>query len=621
MPPRKKTSEKKPRKRAVRRKPLDHLHVIRFLLIICGTVTFLIGTGLAWFFSLDIPDIRSIDDYQPQVAVTLLDRQGRMIDAAGEQFRIKLRYEEMNPLLPMAFVAAEDSRYWDHAGLDTWSIIRAFINNLRAGRRSQGGSTITQQVTRALMLSPEKTYARKIREAVLAYRLDKLLTKEEILSIYLNEIYLGEGAYGVEAAARTYFGKPAARLDLAEIALLAGLPQSPSRYSPFGHLDRAKARQRYVLNRMAEEDYITPEQARQAFHRELRLQQPGRRKEVYGYFSDFVLTELENRFGRDEVHRKGMVVTTTLDSDLQAKATEALRRGTERIGKEWKSSPPQGALVVLDPRTGDILAMAGGTGYRESPFNRAVTAKRQPGSVFKPLLYAAALESGIPLTLTLDDAPFTIRNPDGTTWSPRNWDNRFLGPTTLAEGLVQSRNVIAVRLLQKTGVKPVAALAREAGIRSPLQPDLTLALGSSPVSLLEMTGSYTIFANSGVFSPPRAILRVRGGRGGPLPWPVPRKKQVITPATADRISDLLTEVIRRGTGKAARGIPGSGGKTGTTDDFRDAWFIGYARNLLAGVWVGHDRNETLGRGAAGGRVAAPIWLEFMRAAGETATGG
>jgi penicillin-binding protein 1A len=272
-----KTSPGKPAKqtRTVRPRPRNQNDIITFLLIVCGIVTLLIGSGLGWFLSLDVPDIRSFDDYRPLVTTTLLDSRGNMIDAIYEQNRIVLRYEEMNPLIPQAFVAAEDGRYWDHGGLDAWSIFRALIRNMQSGRRSQGGSTITQQVTRSLMLTREKSYARKIKEAVLAYRLDKMLSKEEILAVYLNEIYLGEGAYGVEAAARTYFNKPSVQLQLAEIALLAGLPQSPTRYSPLAHFDEARGRQRYVLNRMADEGYISPEEAREAFLQKLRFHDPG----------------------------------------------------------------------------------------------------------------------------------------------------------------------------------------------------------------------------------------------------------------------------------------------------------------------------------------------------------
>ncbi|MHB8808871.1 MAG: penicillin-binding protein 1A, partial [Desulfobulbaceae bacterium] len=537
-----------------------------------------------------------------------------IIDAIYEENRIVLRFAELNPLIPKAFVAAEDGRYWEHGGLDVWSIARALIANMRSGRRSQGGSTITQQVTRALMLSREKSYSRKVKEALLSYRLDKMLSKEEILTIYLNEIYLGEGAHGVEAAARTYFGKHSRQLTLAEIAILAGLPQSPSRYSPLTHFAEAQARQRYVLNRMADEGYITPEAARQAFQEPLHFRDHKEQQNLYGYFSQYVRQLLEKQYGREKLLREGLVVTTTLDPRLQAEALRAVREGTAAIGKRLPGNDsPQGALVALEAKTGRVRALVGGTDFGDSPFNRAVQPNRQPGSVFKPLVYATAFANGLSPEEVIDDAPFTIRNPDGSAWSPQNWDKTYNGPTSLREGLVHSRNIVTIRLLQKIGVRPVIRLAQRAGITSPLRPELTLALGASPVSLLEMTGAYTIFTNQGRLAVPVCITRVTDRGGRELPWPTAKGGQVLDASPAGLVSSLLADVIDRGTGKKAQGIPGSAGKTGTTDNSRDGWFIGYTPDLVAGVWVGFDRGRSLGSGETGGQTAAPIWLDFMRA--------
>lgn len=425
-------------------------------------MTLCIGTGLTWFLSLNIPDIRSANDYHPLVATMVLDKHGRTIDAIYEEYRIVINYREMPKLLPQAFVAAEDSRYWEHGGLDLWSIVRAAINNMCSGRRSQGGSTITQQVTRSLMLSREKSYFRKITEAILAYRLDRMLTKQEILSIYLNEIYLGSGAYGVEAAAMTYFNKPARKLNLAEIALLAGLPQSPSRYSPLTHFKRAKARQRYVLNRMAEDGIITPAAARRAYEQKLTMGHPVQDRAMNGYFAQYVRTRLEHRYGRKALLRDGLRVYTTLDLNLQRAATRALREGTEAVHARHKTkNSPQGALVALDTASGRILAMVGGTDYNTSQYNRAVRANRQPGSVFKPLVYATAFERNISPASIIEDTPFSIRNRDGSVWSPKNYSNKYYGPTSLQDGLIHSRNIVAIKLLQKTGLKPVIKLAKK----------------------------------------------------------------------------------------------------------------------------------------------------------------
>ncbi|HDL98182.1 MAG TPA: PBP1A family penicillin-binding protein [Desulfobacteraceae bacterium] len=612
------TARKKPTKRPARRPAKrsvtrNHTHIIIFLMIICGLVTLGIGTGLAWFLSLNLPDIRSVDDYRPLVTTTLLDRGGRTIGTICRENRILLSYRKMPPLLPKAFVAAEDSRYWEHGALDGWSIFRAFINNLRSGRRSQGGSTITQQVTRALMLSRKKSYLRKAKEAILSYRLDNMLSKKAILTIYLNEIYLGEGAYGVEAAARTYFGKKARQLNLAEIALLAGLPQSPSRYSPLKHFDQARARQRYVLNRMAEDGVITPGMARRAYHRPLHFYDHNARREKNGYFTEYVRQQLEQRYGRKRLLHQGLTVTTTLDSTMQAAAVKAVLRGAKNVQKHQHNRfAPQGALVALDSRTGNILAMVGGTDYSTSPYNRAVQARRQPGSVFKPLIYAAAFEKGISPNLTIEDVPLSIHNPDGSFWRPHNYSRRNYGPTSLRDALVFSRNIVTIKLLQKTGLRPVIRLAARAGIRSPLQPELPLALGASPVSLLEMTGAYTVFADNGLFHPPVCITCIRDRRGHIQPWPGKTAKRVIKPETARQITAILHEVISRGTGKNARGIPDSAGKTGTTDNNMDSWFIGYTPAVTTGVWLGYDRGRSLGRGETGGRTAAPVWLDFMR---------
>ena len=605
---------KAPVRRPARRKLLDHTPVIFFLLIVCGTVTLCIGTSLAWFLSLDIPDIRSVNDYRPLVATMVLDKRGRTIDAIYEQYRIVIDYREMPELLPQAFVAAEDSRYWEHGGLDLWSIGRAAINNMRSGRRSQGGSTITQQVTRSLLLSREKTYFRKLTEAILAYRLDRMLTKQEILSIYLNEIYLGSGAYGVEAAARTYFNKPARKLNLAEIAILAGLPQSPSRYSPLTHFKRAKARQRYVLNRMAEEEIINSAAARRAYGQTLTLGHPAQNRAMNGYFSQYVRSQLEPRYGRKALLRDGLRVFTTLDLTLQKAAAKAVREGTQAIRTRHKTKiSPQGALVALDTASGRILAMVGGTDFTVSQYNRAVLANRQPGSVFKPFVYATAFERGISPATIIDDKPFSIRNKNGSVWSPRNYSNKYYGPTTLTDGLIYSRNIVAIKLLQKTGVKPVLQLAKKAGITASLKPELTLALGASPVSVMEMTAAYTMFANQGLYRPPVCITRVQDKNGRITLWQQPKPRRVITPKTADEITSILGEVISSGTGRKARGIPGAAGKTGTSDSNMDGWFIGYTPEVTAGVWLGYDRDRSLGKGETGGRAAAPVWKAFMQA--------
>ena len=596
---------------------LDQTPIIIFMLITCGLVTIGIGVGLAWFHSLNLPDIRSIDDYHPPVATMVYDKHGRLIDSIHGQYRILIPYRKIPKLMTRAFVSAEDARYWDHNGLDFWSILRAAFNNFYSGSRSQGGSTITQQVTRSLLLSREKSYFRKMTEAILSYRLDRMLSKKEILSIYLNEIYLGSGAYGVEAAARTYFNKSATRLNLAEIAMLAGLPQSPSRYSPHNYFDRAKARQRYVLNRMAEDKAITPAAARRAYDQKLTLARPVVKNKMNGFFTQYVRTQVEQRYGKKALYRDGLRIYTTLDLDLQKAAITAVQNGTRAVRARQKTKDrPQAALVALDSGSGRILAMIGGTDFTVSQYNRAVHAQRQPGSVFKPLIYATGFEQGIAPSTRIDDKPFSIRNNDGSVWKPRNYGNKYYGSTSLQDGLIYSRNIVAIKLLQKTGVKPVIKLAQKAGITATLRPELTLALGASPVSVLQMTGAYTMFANQGLYRPPVCITRVQDKNGRVTLWQQPKTRRVIKPGTAKEIDSILHKVISKGTGRRARGISNAAGKTGTSDNNMDGWFIGYTPEVTAGVWLGYDRDKPLGKGETGGRAAAPVWKAFMRAVGQ-----
>lgn len=588
---------------------LDERHLIKMLLTIATVVTLLLGTVLAWFMAL--PDIRSVDDYRPQVATLILDRNNRPIDAIAKEFRVIVPYASLPDLLPKAFVAAEDSRFWEHDGLDGWSIVRAAFNNLRSGRRSQGGSTITQQVTRALLLTREKSYLRKMAEAVLSFRLEWLLSKEDILFIYLNEIYLGEGAYGVEAAARTYFGKKASQLTLGEIALLAGLPQSPSNYSPIKQPEAARARQRYVLNRMAEDGVITAEAARQAYEEGIPLA-GNWRKSLNGYFGLYIRSQLLGVYKEADLFEKGLSVATTVDSRLQEMAASAVQAGVAKVAERHPGYPaPQGALVALDTDSGRICAMIGGADFTENQYNRAVQANRQPGSAFKPLLYAAALEQGVSPETIFADTPLTLPSGNGQSWHPRNFKNEYRGSLSLGEALVHSSNVVAVRLMQQIGAQRVISTAQRMGITSPLADDLTLALGSSPVSLLELTAAYTAFANQGVYHAPVAITRVGSRDGRFKPWPQSPAKRVINPETAAWLQATMTQVVQRGTGRNASGVRGASGKTGTTDNQIDAWFVGSAGDLTTGVWIGHDRDTSLGAGETGGQAAAPAWKAFM----------
>ena len=609
-----------------RQKPLNEKHIIAFLFAICLLITLFLGSLFVAVKSLHLPDISSVSHYRPLQATEILDRHGKVIDRIFIENRTVLPLAKISPLLAKAFVAAEDGRFYDHPGLDFWSVFRALVNNVMEGRRSQGGSTITQQVARALLLSPEKTYLRKVKEALIAWRIDSLLSKDEILYVYLNQIYLGDGAYGVEAASQVYFDKHASELTLGEMAILAGLPQAPSRYSPLDHLESAQQRQRYVLNRMAEDGYITADEARLAFVFPIQFKQRenGARLNT-GYFVQLVRKQAEAELGVS-LNYAGVRIFTTFDPAMQLAATGALRRGVMAslvrssgqvltAGNDGRKGVPQGALVSFEACSGQVRALVGGLDFAASPFDRATQGRRSAGSVFKPLIYAAALENGWKPESMILDAPLSIRGHGGKQWQPKNYSGEFHGATSLAEALAHSLNVVTVKLLQKVGVDKVRALAKACGIAEPITADLSLALGATGVSLLEITGAYTPFVCDGRFVPPVLITRIEDGAGTILMENKAESQLVLDPKVAKDMQTMLAAVISEGTGKRAGGLPGfSGGKTGTTDENRDAWFVGFTRELITGVWMGYDQNSTLGKEESGGRAAAPIWLDFMRQA-------
>jgi penicillin-binding protein 1A len=613
-PPGGKRKDSTPAKRS---KLWNHVHCVLFLLGISLLLTVFIGLTLYLFVLLDIPNLKSIKDYQPKMATLLLDGDKKVTKRIFEENRRVVSLESMPPLLPKAFVAAEDSRFYQHPGVDIWSIFRALFHNIRAGAKAQGGSTITQQVTRSLLLSRKKVYSRKIKEAILSYRIDSVMSKDEILYIYLNQIYLGEGAYGVEAAAETYFNKGVKELTLGQIAVLAGLPQAPSRYSPLKDEELTKKRQAYVLNRMAEDGYITPEAARKAYDEPLDVSQSHDDSFDGEYYYQEVMNQVSRRYGQELLATGGLTIYTCLDRSLQQGAQAAVRRGLAGLsGDRDTGNSPQAAMVVMETGSGRVRAVVGGADFATSQFDRAIQARRQPGSSFKPIVFAAALERDFSPESTLVDEPLSLAGiRRGKPWEPKNFDNLFYGTISLQTGLVQSRNIIAIKLLQAVGIEGVVSLAKNLGITSRIKPDLTLALGSSEVSLLEMTGAYTAFANQGNYTPPVFIERIIDRDGKILEENSPRKIRVMSERTAQQMDQMLQQVIQQGTGKQAKGLKSvAAGKTGTTDRFMDAWFIGYTSDFVTGVWVGHDRNMSLGKDGSGGHVAAPIWLDFMKRA-------
>ena len=588
-----------------------------FLLAISGILTIAITASLYLLAALNLPDVSSMADYQPHATTLIFDKDGETIGWAFTENRHLAALDEMPKLLINAFVSAEDARFFQHQGVDAWSIIRAIVHNIKDGGRGQGASTITQQVARSLLLSPEKTYTRKIKEAILAYRIDKFLSKNDILHIYLNQIYLGEGAYGVTAAARTYFGKPVKDLTLAEMSILAGLPQAPSRYSPFKHFEKAKVRQAYVLNRMAEDGFITPTAARKAYASPLLWATQSGPPTAAEYFTQQVKNYVNDTYGSDLLNKGGLKIHTTLDLNLQKDAANAIQQGIS----QWKirqpngGQPPQSALVCIEAGSGRVLALVGGAEFKASQFNRATQARRQPGSSFKPIIYATALGKGFTPNSIIEDSPIEFKSGNGI-WRPKNYNGKFAGPTTLRNALVHSNNIVTIKLLQAIGTTPTIKMAHDMGIASPLTPNLSLALGSSVVSLMELTAAYSVFADSGQYRAPTLVEKIIDRNGKIIEQFTSKPVQALDPRVAYQITYLLKGVIEEGTGKKAKGIPFSAGKTGTTDQNIDAWFIGYTPRLVTGVWMGYDKLQPLGKKETGGQAAAPTWLTFMTGASD-----
>jgi penicillin-binding protein 1A len=679
-----------------------------------------------WWASQDLPSLESLSQYQPSQVSRVYSDDRQVVGQFYVERRLKAQLADVPQVLTQAVIAVEDARFFEHPGLDLIGIARAVWTNLRRGGKVEGASTITQQLARSLFLSAERTYGRKIRELILAYKMELILSKEEILELYLNQIYFGQGAYGVVAAAQTYFGKSLSELTLGEAAMLAGLPKSPNNYSPYKNLERARKRQEHVLTRMEEAGFITLEQRLDALAKPLLLRRPGA-EQVAPYFIEYVRQHLVARYGETMVYKGGLEIFTTLNVEMQKAAERALNRGLRELDKRqgWRgpigaqdittlpaprAPDPQekplqpgeivqgivvkvgrdsvqvqtgsvagqllyddmawakrrlkgkdpvkdavmlptvknllkpgdvievslkkveknttyfqleqtpvveGALVAIDPRNGSIRAMVGGYDFSRSEYNRVITARRQPGSAFKPIIYATAFNEGLSPATVVMDAPVIYENEEDPekTWKPENYGKRFHGPVSLREALIHSHNVATVRLLEKIGIKPVVEFAKTLGIASPINQDLSLALGSSGITPLEMVSAYAVFANQGYRLQPYAVATVQDPAGQPLEQILFEPQQVITKETAYLITNVLEDVIQKGTGQLARTIERSvAGKTGTTNDFTDAWFVGYTPTLATAVWVGFDDIRTLGETESGAHAALPIWLEFMQAA-------
>ena len=600
--------------------------VVIAIAMIFVTVVVVFGILVYFYFTHDLPSIETLRNYKPATVTKFFSEDGEVIGEYFVEKREVVSLDRVPDHLVQAFVAGEDARFFQHKGLDYMAILRALLRNIFSGEIIQGGSTITQQVVKSLLLSPEKSFARKIREAILAFKIEKYLSKEEILFLYLNQIYLGHGAYGVASAAENYFGKTIEELNLAESALLAGLPQAPTKYSPFNHPEQARKRQNYILHRMVEEEFISNGDLGEALQKRLKIKaRQNSFMDKAPYFVEYLRRYIEEKYGKETLHKKGLQVHTTIDLDVQRMAQEAVEIGLKEIEKRQKypsedvSPTPEGALVCFDLETGYIKAMVGGRDFKKSQFNRATQARRQTGSAFKPIVYASALDKGYTPASVIVDSP-NIYEWGDNRWKPKNFEDKFSGPITFRNALTHSVNIVTVKIAQDIGIDYIKTYAQKLGISSPLQDNLSMALGSSGISLFDLTKTYAVFANQGKIFKPIFIKKILDRDGNlleenlPLSYPKepPDGEQILTPQTAYLMTYLLEGVVQNGTGWKAKALKRPvAAKTGTTDHFLDAWFIGYTPEFITGVWVGFDDERTLGEDETGSRAASPIWVSFM----------
>lgn len=567
--------------------------------------------GLAISFR-NLPDIRMLRGYVPTETSYIYDVQGRLMASLhGEANRDIVESEEVSPEVKRAILAIEDSHFFQHHGINPNSVGRALVANYRQGSVVEGGSTITMQLVKNLFLSRDRAFTRKLAEAVLSVRLEQIFTKEEILEMYLNNIYWGHNNYGVETAAKSYFNKSADELTLPEAAVIAGLIQAPEEYSPFINYEKTKARQKVVLDRMASLGWITSQEAKEAYEAPLKVGKPTAWQESQSpYITEAVTTELNKRFGEDAVLKGGMRVQTTVDYNFQKRAEELVRNAHSNLRRRGVYAD-QVALVAVDPRTHYVKALVGGVNYDKSQFNRAIQSYRQPGSAFKPFVYYTAFASGkySPYS-TIMDTPVSYRDGSGY-YSPRNYGGGFSGAVTLRSALSTSLNVPAVKLGQSVGIDKVIETARTLGVTSPLEPVISLPLGAIGVTPLEMANAFATFASNGWHSDATVIVRVTDSSGNVLLENVPKPKLVLDPWATASLTSALQGVIQGGTAQNANIGRPAAGKTGTTSSERDVWFVGYVPQMSVAVWIGNDNYRPLGAGVTGGGYAAPIWRQFM----------
>jgi penicillin-binding protein 1A len=600
----------------------------RTLVLITGLVGLLSGATAGAFLALtrDLPQIRELENFEPSAATRIYSADQVLLAELFLERRTPIPVSRIPADLKSALIVTEDRQFYSHSGIDLRAIVRAVIKDIIAGEFVEGASTITQQLAKTLFLTPEKTISRKIKEAILAVQLERRYTKDELLALYLNQIYLGSGAYGVESAAQLYFGKPASQLDLAQCALIAGLPKAPSRYSPLVDPERAKQRRDLVLRMMRNQERISAAQYRQAVAQPVPT---ASRREAAGrapYFVQHIKPALEAAIGPSLLYKGGLSVRTTLSHRLQQAAEVAVQTGLAKLDQRIQVSgdpqgAAQGALVALDNRTGGILAMVGGRDFSRSAFNRATSARRQPGSAFKPIVYALALTRGFSQADLILDAPVVFKGgTEAEPWRPENYSQRYQGEMTLRYALTHSKNIPAVRLAERLGPSDVVQFAHKLGIASPLSPNLAIALGATNTTLLELTAAYAVFPQGGNHIQPFGVTEILD-RNNESRWQIrPAMRAVIDERQAAIMVDMLQGVVQEGTARRAKQLGlAAGGKTGTTNDFRDALFVGFSPSMTVGVWVGRDDFSPLGDKETGGRAALPIWMDFMAAAGPEST--
>lgn len=613
-----------PRRRAKKAKKAGPLRRIRLFIALCLVVFAGLGFGYIFAAYQSLPAVGN--NMRPAVSSQVFDSHGRLITTLhSDQNRLPIDINKVPQNLQNAFIAAEDNRFYEHIGIDPIGIFRAIFANLTNRGIAQGGSTITQQLAKNAFLSQEQTLKRKIQEAMLALEIEHKYSKKEILEMYMNQIYFGQGAYGIQTAAKTYFNKDVNELTLTQCAMLAGLPKSPNYYSPFNNLNEAKKRKNVVLDQMVKYGYISAAEAEDAKNQDLGLSKSHQSKEAdeYASFIDYVSQQVAKKYGDDALYKEGLKIYTTMDVDKQHAAVRAMRNLPNNYTDENGLTQPQAAIVSIDPKTGHILAMVGGRG--QDSFNRASMAVRQPGSAFKPFVYLTALQHDMTPDTTMDDQPVTYGS-----WSPKNAGGSYSGTMTLSDALAHSVNTITVQLADKVGTKNIIANAKKMGITTLDAKDdnLAMALGglTKGVTPLEMASAYGTFANKGVHVKPTAIVKILDRDGNVLEDASTLEKEetktrVMSEREAYEMTTMLEGVIDHGTGTAAAIGRPAAGKTGTTDDNKDAWFVGYTPDIVTAVWIGDDTgSHSLGE-IYGGTIPAEIWKDYMSSATSDESGG